>query len=201
MTKKKRLPTQPSFCLRLAHDAVLCEAAQKNQCGLQKKYRSARLEIHPDKTKILNNEKTNKLQEIGIDGTHVEIHHPEVKVKFLGQMITFMDQETTEVHAAQDPLCLVRVCQTLTRTDIPIILTTTQITLIRRLCHANNNVRCGNLDYNKRTRKHTRHYPAQNASSHHGMSEANKKKTEQTMNIIKTAVSQSRMIQRAKPRR
>ena len=40
------------------------------------------LEIHPDRTKILTNQTSNKLKEIEIDG----------------MMITFVDQKTTEVQ-------------------------------------------------------------------------------------------------------
>ena len=42
--------------------------------------------------------------------------------------------------AARDTMRLVRIRQTSTRTDIPILLTTTQIALIRRCCATNNNV-------------------------------------------------------------
>ena len=55
------------------------------------------LEIHPDKTQILTYEKTNRTDEVEIDAVHVEILLPEGKEKYLGQTITFVDQETTEV--------------------------------------------------------------------------------------------------------
>ena len=54
------------------------------------------LETHPDKTKILTNQKTNRQNEIEIDEMHVEILPSEGKVKYLVQMITFVDHETTE---------------------------------------------------------------------------------------------------------
>ena len=56
------------------------------------------LEIHSDKTTALTNQKSNKLNEIEIDGIHIEILPPEGKVTYLVQMITVMDQETTEVQ-------------------------------------------------------------------------------------------------------
>ena len=43
-------------------------------------------------------QKTYKLKEIEISEMHVEMLPPEGKVKFLGQMTTFLDQETTEVQ-------------------------------------------------------------------------------------------------------
>ena len=56
------------------------------------------LEIHPDRAKILSNQKSNRLKEIEIDGTHVEQLPPKGRVKYLGQMIGFMGQETAQVQ-------------------------------------------------------------------------------------------------------
>ena len=53
------------------------------------------LEIHPGKAPILTNQKTNKLREIEIDETHVEMLLPDAKVQHVGQMVTIVDQETT----------------------------------------------------------------------------------------------------------
>ena len=47
---------------------------------------------------MLTNQKTNRTREVEIDGMHVEILAPEGEVKYLGQMITFVDKETTEVQ-------------------------------------------------------------------------------------------------------
>ena len=47
---------------------------------------------------ILTNQKSNKLREIAVDGMHVEILLLIGKAKYLEQMITFVDQETTEVQ-------------------------------------------------------------------------------------------------------
>ena len=81
------------------------------------------LEIHPDKTQLLTNQKTNRTRDVEVDGMHEGILPPEEKVKYLGQMITFVDQETTDT--AQNPMRLVRTRQTSTGTNIPILLTTT----------------------------------------------------------------------------
>ena len=51
-------------------------------------------EIHPSKIKIPTNQKTNKLREFEIVEMHVKILL--LDGKYLGQMITFVDQETTE---------------------------------------------------------------------------------------------------------
>ena len=44
------------------------------------------LEIHPNKTKVLINQKANALREVEIDGIHVEILPPEAEATYLGQM-------------------------------------------------------------------------------------------------------------------
>ena len=48
-----------------------------------------------------SNQKANKLREIEIGEMHVEILPP--KVKYLGKMITFVDQETTEIDMNAHP--------------------------------------------------------------------------------------------------
>ena len=40
----------------------LAGAAPKNDVRLQQEYRKCRIEIHPDRTKILNNQSTNKTE-------------------------------------------------------------------------------------------------------------------------------------------
>ena len=42
------------------------------------------LQIHPDKTTILTNQKSNRLKEIEIDGMHVEILPPEGQIAASG---------------------------------------------------------------------------------------------------------------------
>ena len=87
------------------------------------------LEIHPDKTKILTNQKTDKLREIDIDEMHVEIRRPEGKVQYLEQMVG------NHRGATQNPVRMVRIRETSTGTDIPMLLATTPITPVRRCCH------------------------------------------------------------------
>ena len=55
------------------------------------------LDIHLHKTKILTDQKLNRLKN-EIVGMDVEMLPPEGKVKYLGQRITFMDHDTTEVQ-------------------------------------------------------------------------------------------------------
>ena len=75
------------------------------------------------KKKKLTNQKTSTLKEIEIDGMHVEMLPPEGKVKYVGQMVTFMGQESTEVQHR------IRCAwSAFARTDNPVLLTTTQVT-------------------------------------------------------------------------
>ena len=56
------------------------------------------LRIYPGKTKILSNQSSNIRKEIEIDDIKVEILTREESTKYLGQMITFQQQETTEIR-------------------------------------------------------------------------------------------------------
>ena len=56
------------------------------------------LKIHPGKTKILSNQSLNIRKEIEIDDIKVEILTREESTKYLGQMITFQQQETSEIR-------------------------------------------------------------------------------------------------------
>ena len=85
-------------------------------------------------TKTQTSQKTNKLREIETAEMLAEILPPQGKVKYLGQMITFVDKETTD-ERTQDPMRLVRIRQTSTRTDTPILLASTPISPVRRCCH------------------------------------------------------------------
>ena len=88
--------------LRFADDVLILANSLKQLQRLMTYFKRSTeaqgLEIRPDKKKILTNQESNRLKETEIDGMHVEIIHPEGIVKYLEQMITFMDQETTEVQ-------------------------------------------------------------------------------------------------------
>ena len=55
------------------------------------------LGIHTDKTKILNNQDKVKAKEITVDNIQIEILSKEDSARYLGQKITFEDQETAEI--------------------------------------------------------------------------------------------------------
>ena len=66
-------------------------------CDLKTSTKAVGLGIHPDKTKILSNQDKVKGKEITIDNIKIEILEKGDSARYLGQKITFEDQETVEV--------------------------------------------------------------------------------------------------------
>ena len=88
--------------MRFADD-VLLFASSKEQlremlCEFKQSTEKVGLRILPGKTKILSNQSSNIRKEIEIDYIKVEILTREESTKYLGQMITFQQQETTEIR-------------------------------------------------------------------------------------------------------
>ena len=99
-----RLGDHESDCLtnlRFADDVLLFSISmvqlQKLTCDWKQSTESVRLKIHPDKTKILSNQSTNKRKEVEINNIKVEIIPAWESAKYLGQTITVQQQETAEV--------------------------------------------------------------------------------------------------------
>ena len=67
-------------------------------CEFKKSTEKVGLRIHPQKTKILSNQCPSIRKEIEIDDIKVEILTRRDSTKYLGQMITFQQQETTEIR-------------------------------------------------------------------------------------------------------
>ena len=88
--------------MRCADDVLLFayskEQLQKMLCEFKQSTEKVGLRIHPGKTKILSNQSSNIRKEIEIDDIKVEILTREESTKYLGQMITFQQQETTEIR-------------------------------------------------------------------------------------------------------
>ena len=57
------------------------------------------LKIHPVKTKILTNQRSNRQSEATIDDIEVDVLPISEKAKYLGQTITFEQKETTEIQS------------------------------------------------------------------------------------------------------
>ena len=67
-------------------------------CDFKRSTEKVGLRIHPGKTKILSNQSSSIRKEIEIEDIKVEILTREESTTYLGQLITFQQQETTEIR-------------------------------------------------------------------------------------------------------
>ena len=65
-------------------------------CDFKHNTQKVGLKIHPGKSKMLSSQSPNSRKEIEIDTIKVEMLTREESTKYLGQMITFQQQVTTE---------------------------------------------------------------------------------------------------------
>ena len=79
------------------------EQTRKMLCEFKKATEKVGLRIHPDKTKILSNQSTiisdTKKKHLQVDGMSIEVLTRNESVKYLGQRISFYQQETTEIKS------------------------------------------------------------------------------------------------------
>ena len=73
------------------------EQLQKMLCDFKQSTEKVGLKIQPEKTKILSRQSSNSRKEIEVNNIKVEILSKEESTKYLGQTITFQEQETTEI--------------------------------------------------------------------------------------------------------
>ena len=66
-------------------------------CDLKQSTERVELRILPDKTKILSNQSTNRRKEVEVNNIKVEMLSACESAKYLGQTITFQQQETAEI--------------------------------------------------------------------------------------------------------
>ena len=87
--------------LRFADDVLLFSTSLKKLremlCDFKTSTERVGLGIHPDKTKILSNQDKVKEKEITVDNIQIEILKKSDSARYLGQKITFQDQETEEI--------------------------------------------------------------------------------------------------------
>ena len=87
--------------LRFADDVLLFSTSLKKLrdmlCDFKTSTEEVGLGIHPDKTKILSNQDKVKEKEITVDNIQIEILKKSDSARYLGQKITFEDQETEEI--------------------------------------------------------------------------------------------------------
>ena len=98
-----RLGDYESDCLtnlRFADDVFLFSTSlvqlQKMMCDFKQSTESIGFKIHPDKTKILSNQSTNKRKEVEINNKVKTLSACE-SAKYLGQIITFQQHETADI--------------------------------------------------------------------------------------------------------
>ena len=85
------LPTTYSCSLRR------WSSSKKMMCDFKQSTERVGLKIHPDKTKILSNQSSNRKKEVAINSIRVEISPACESAKYLGQTITFQQQGTAEI--------------------------------------------------------------------------------------------------------
>ena len=101
-----RLGDAESDCLtneRLADDVLLfatsLEQLQNMLCDSKRSIEKVGLNIHAAKTNILSNQSSNKKKEVKICNVKVEVLLVQDCAKYLGQTITFQQQDTTEIRS------------------------------------------------------------------------------------------------------
>ena len=159
--------------LRFANDVMLFptskEQIRKMMCEFKKATEKVRLRIHPEKTKILSNQSTinsDTKKHIEVGDMSIEILTKNESVKYLGQRISFYQQETIEIksriRAAWATFHKYR--QELTSKKIH---AQTSSTAFRRHSFSDDLLRCGNMGSEQRTRKNDLIDTTQDASTHY----------------------------------
>ena len=99
-----RLSDKTEDCLanlRFADDVLLfstsLEKLRDMLCEFKTSTEAVGLGIHPDKTKILSNQDKVKKKEITVDDIKIEVLAKRDSARYLGQKITFEEQETEEI--------------------------------------------------------------------------------------------------------
>ena len=87
--------------LRFADDMLLFSASLNKLkdmlCAFKRSTEKVGLEIHPSKTKILSNQKTRRQKEVTVDNINFEVLQKGESARYLGQKVTFPEQETAEI--------------------------------------------------------------------------------------------------------
>ena len=159
--------------LRFADDVMLFatskEQIRKMMCEFKEATEKVGLRIHPDKTKILSNQSTinsNTKRHIKVGEMSIEILAKNESVKYLGQRISFHQQETLEIksriRAAWTTFHKYRQELTSMKYMLKLRLRLFDATVSPTLCYA-----AGNMDTEPRTRKNDPIYATQDAKTRH----------------------------------
>ena len=100
-----RLSDKKEDCLtnlRFADDVLLLSTSLEKLrdmiCEFKASTEAVGLGIHPDKTKILSNQDKEKAKEITVDNIKIEVLAKGDSARYLGQKITFEEQETEKIQ-------------------------------------------------------------------------------------------------------
>ena len=159
--------------LRFADDVMLFATSkgqiQNMMCEFKEATEKVGLTIHPDKTKILSNESSmnsDTKRYIKIGDMNIEILAKSESVKYLGQRISFYQQETLEIksriRAAWTTFRKYRQELTSKKYMLKLRLRLFDATVSPTLC-----LRCWNMDTEPRTRKNDSIDATQDATPHH----------------------------------
>ena len=107
-----RLSDKAEDCLtnlRFADDVLLfstsLEKLREMLCEFKASTETVGLGIHPDKTKVLSNQDKVKTEEIKVDNIKIEVLAKGGCARYLGQKITFEEQETEEIKNRLKAAC------------------------------------------------------------------------------------------------
>ena len=159
--------------LRFADDVMLFATSKEQLQNMMYDFKKATekvgLKIHPDKTKILSNQSnmnSNTKRFFTVGEMSIEVLTKNESVKYLGQRISFHQQETTEIkNRIRGAWATVPKLQT--RVDIKKIHAQTSSTPLRRHSFSDSILRSRNMDTEQRTRKNDSIDATQDATTHH----------------------------------
>ena len=123
------------------------------------------LKVHPEKTKILFNKRSNRQKEAQIDDISVEILPSNKKTKYMGQTITLATRN--DGNREQDQSRLGSLCHAQTRVNTQILPPIPQTTIIQRRHHAIDVVRCRHMRVNAGTCEDDPIHTTQDVPTHH----------------------------------
>ena len=109
--------------------------------------------IHPDKTKILRNQDEVKAKEITVDNIKIEVLGKGDSARYLGQKITFEEQETEEIKKQKTEGGVGSVPKILPRTNLEKLPSVSQTTSFQHDHHADNDLRKWHMDVITKARK------------------------------------------------
>ena len=174
-----RLGDHESACLthlRFADDVLLFSTSlvqlQKMMCDFKQSTESVGLKIHPDKTKILSNQSTNKRNEVEVQTKETKLRSTTAKLRYylrrrvrniLGKNYISATGNSRDQKPSQSGLGILQQIQT--RADIKIELPTSRTPLIQHGDHADAELCPWNLETIERTRENDTITSTQNAST------------------------------------